>query len=411
MLSVKEELELIKRGTAEVISEEELLKKIEKSRKEKKPLKIKAGFDPSAPDIHLGHTVLLRKLKHFQDLGHEVNFLIGDFTGRIGDPTGKSITRKEMSKEDVLKNAQTYKDQIFKILDPKKTKVVFNSTWCEKMSFEDVLKLTAKYTVARMLERDDFSKRYAEKKPISILEFMYPLVQGYDSVVLDSDIELGGTDQKFNLLVGRQLQKENGKEDSQVVIMMPILEGLDGVQKMSKSLGNYIGINESPFQMFGKIMSISDELMFRYYELLTDESLEKINLLKQNIKSGSVHPKSAKVDLGKQIVSFYYGKEEADKAALEFDNIFKNKGIPTDIVTYEIKVSLCENKKIWIVKLIVESGLASSNGEARRFIEQGAVKIDDNKVLDKDLEIDLSNTSEFIIQVGKRGFRKIKCSK
>ncbi len=407
MLSIKEELELIKRGVAEIIPEDELEKKIIESREKKQPLKIKAGFDPSAPDIHLGHTVLLRKLKHFQDLGHEVIFLIGDFTGRIGDPSGKDSLRKHMSKEEVLKNAKTYKQQIFKILDPKKTKVVFNSKWCEKMSFEDVINLTSKYTVARMLERDDFSKRFRANKSISILEFLYPLIQGYDSVVLEADIELGGTDQKFNLLVGRQMQKEYGSEHSQIVMMMPILEGLDGAQKMSKSLNNYVGISEKPSEMFGKIMSISDDLMYRYYELLTDIPICDIALMKEKVIAGELHPKQVKVNLAKNIISFYYSQEEADNSASEFDNIFKDKGLPDDIEVYKIKLSDFDNNKIWIARLLTDSGLTSSNGEAKRLISQGGVKIDGKKIENVDLEIDLNAKKEFILQAGKRGFRKI----
>jgi tyrosyl-tRNA synthetase len=406
MLSVKEEFELIKRGASEIISEQDLLKKIEKSRKEKKPLKIKAGFDPSAPDIHLGHTVLLRKMKHFQDLGHEIIFLIGDFTGRIGDPSGRNSIRKQMTKQDVLDNAETYKQQIFKVLDKDKVKVVFNSNWCEDMKFEDVLKLTSSCTVARMLERDDFEKRYKEKKPITILEFLYPLIQGYDSVVLEADIELGGTDQKFNLLVGRQMQKEYGMEESQSVIMMPILEGLDGVQKMSKSLNNYIGINEPAKDMFGKIMSISDKLMFRYYELLTDISIDEINKMKNDVKEGILHPKVVKINLAKEIVSFYYDEQIAEKEALEFDNVFKNKELPNDIEVFTINSADYEEKKIWIVKLITETGLAQTNGEARRAVQQGSVKIDNEKILDTNFEVELTE-KEFILQVGKRGFKKV----
>lgn len=399
-LSVDQELELLLRGVAEIISAEDLKNKLEQSRKEKRPLRIKAGFDPSAPDIHLGHTVLLRKLRHFQECGHEVIVLIGDFTGRIGDPTGKSALRKQLTPEEVQANAKTYTEQIFKVLDAGKTKVVFNSEWCDKMSFADVIELSSKYTVARMLERDDFAKRYAENKPISVLEFLYPLVQGYDSVVLKSDVELGGTDQKFNLLVGRQLQKEYGQQEQQVVLMMPILEGLDGVQKMSKSLDNYVGINEDPQNMFGKIMSVSDKLMFRYYELLTDLPLKDIEGLKQEIYREMAHPKQVKMELAKQIVSFYYNQDVAEECALEFDKIFKEKGTPTNLEEHVVTT-----EKIWIVQLLLESGLCATKSEARRMIQQGAVRLDDCKVEDPDWEATLSGAH--ILQMGKRGFRQI----
>ena len=400
-MNLDQELELLMRGCAEVISKEDLKKKLELGKKENRPLRIKAGFDPSAPDIHLGHTVLLRKLKHFQDCGHQVLFLIGDFTGRIGDPTGKSALRPQLSAEQVKANAKSYQDQAFKILDPEKTKIVFNSEWCESMTFSDVIDLTSKYNVARMLERDDFSKRFKDNKSISVVEFLYPLIQGYDSVALKADIELGGTDQKFNLLMGRHLQKEYGQEEQQVVMMMPILEGLDGVQKMSKSLDNYVGIDEPAQEMFGKLMSISDDLMFRYYELLTDKPLIDIEGLKQEIYRELLHPKEAKVALCKEIVAFYYDDKQADICAEEFDRIFKNKKAPTDIETF-----VCVDQNIWIVQILLDSKLCASKGEARRMITQGAVKINDQKVADVDLQVELSN--DMIIQYGKRGFRQIK---
>ncbi|HEY1404968.1 MAG TPA: tyrosine--tRNA ligase, partial [Spirochaetota bacterium] len=320
-MMVKNDFELLKRGTEEIIPEDEFRKKLEKSEREQKPLVIKAGFDPTAPDIHLGHTVLLRKLRHFQKMGHTVIFLIGDFTGMIGDPTGKSETRKKLSREEVLLNAETYKKQVYKILDPEKTVVRFNSEWCSPMTFADVIELTSKYNVARMLERDDFSKRYKAGKSISIVEFLYPLVQGYDSVALKSDVELGGTDQKFNLLVGRDLQKEFGIE-SQTIITVPLLVGLDGVNKMSKSLGNYIGITEAPREIFGKVMSISDDLMYTYYELVTDVPREEIARFKKGIADKSIHPKTVKVNLAKEICAQFYDRETADKAAAEFEAIF-----------------------------------------------------------------------------------------
>ncbi|MCX5656953.1 MAG: tyrosine--tRNA ligase, partial [Candidatus Omnitrophica bacterium] len=377
MKNIEQELGLIKRGTIEIISEGELLKRLKSSYEKKVPLRVKAGFDPSAPDLHLGHTVLLRKLKLFQHLGHTVYFLIGDFTARIGDPSGRSLTRKQLSKEEVKKNVRTYERQIFKILDKRKTRIVYNSRWCEKMKFEDVLGLASRYTVARLLERDDFSKRFKEDKPITLLEFLYPLIQGYDSVVLDADIELGGTDQKFNLLVGRGLQRDYGKE-SQVVITMPLLEGTDGVDKMSKSLNNYIGIEEPARDMFGKIMSIPDSLMPKYYELLTDLPLEKLKEL---------HPRQAKVNLAREIVRQYHGDKEAERAACEFDEVFKEKKLPRDILEFRVASNELKEGKIWIVKLICLLDFSSSRAEARRLIEQGGVTLDGEKVTNPDLEI------------------------
>lgn len=367
ILSLEEQLKLIKRGAVEVIREEELKEKLKKSIQEKRPLIIKAGFDPSAPDIHLGHTVLLRKLKHFQDLGHQIIFLIGDFTGRIGDPSGQSETRKRLSTEEVLENAKTYKRQIFKILDKAKTKVVFNSSWCEKLSVVDLFDIASKYTVARMLERDDFLNRYKNDMPISILEFLYPLIQAYDSVVLKADVELGGTDQKFNLLVGRNLQRDFNQEP-QVVLMMPILEGLDGVNKMSKSLNNYVGIEEAPNEMFGKIMSVSDELMVRYYELLTDEPLEE---LKAGLKNEKIHPKKAKVKLAKIIVSQYYSSKEADIQEERFEKAFKKKDFPEDIPLTKVKV---DNGDFNIVACLSKS-TGQSKGEIKRKMTESAVRM------------------------------------
>ena len=330
MMDIAAQLSIIKSGAAELISEEELLRKFKKSLKTGRPLRIKAGFDPTAPDLHLGHTVLIQKIRQFQELGHHIIFLIGDFTGMIGDPTGKSETRKPLTKEDVARNAETYKAQIFKILDEKKTEVVFNSSWMNNLSVSDLIILASKYTVARMLERDDFKKRYSGNRPIAIHEFLYPLIQGYDSVVLNADVELGGTDQKFNLLVGRELQREFGQEP-QVVITMPLLEGLDGTNKMSKSLGNYVGITEPPGEIFGKIMSVSDELMLRYYELLSSISNTEIEALKDGLKKGTAHPKDAKSNLAKEIVARFHGKDAAVKAASEFDKVFKSKGLPEAI--------------------------------------------------------------------------------
>lgn len=393
MKPVEEQLKLIQRGTDEIISIPELKDKLSAGR----PLIVKAGFDPSAPDIHLGHTVLLRKMMHFQQLGHDVRFLIGDFTGRIGDPSGRSKTRKQLSVEEIKENAATYKKQIFKILDKKKTKVVFNSSWCSKLGTEGIFDLTSRYTVARMLERDDFTNRYKNNSPISILEFLYPLLQGYDSVVMKADVELGGTDQKFNLLVGRDLQRSFGGAP-QVVITMPILEGLDGVDKMSKSLNNYVGINEPPEEMFGKIMSASDDLMWRYYELLTDKDHEEI---KKNVEEGKEHPKEVKADLAKEIVAEYHGAEAAEKAKVGFDSVFAKKEVPENIQEFSF-----DKENIGIIDLIKELKFASSGSEARRLITQNAVSIEGEKINDVKTEIKLDKAGK-TLKVGKRKFAKI----
>ncbi len=393
MKPVDEQLKIIRRGTEEVISVPELKEKLSR----KKPLVVKAGFDPSAPDIHLGHTVLLRKMKHFQDLGHEVNFLIGDFTGRIGDPSGRSKTRKQLTEEEVEENAKTYKKQIFKILDRDRTKVVFNSEWCLKLGTEGVFDLSSRYTVARMLERDDFLNRYKKKAPISIMEFLYPLLQGYDSVVMKADVELGGTDQKFNLLVARDLQRSYGLEP-QVIITMPILEGLDGVDKMSKSLNNYIGISEPPEEMFGKLMSVSDELMWRYYELLTDVDHRAV---KADVESGKAHPKEVKAELAKYIVTEYHGGHKAEKAGKNFEAVFAKKEIPEEIPEFFI-----EQDKIGIVDLMRETGFAASGSEARRLIAQNAVSIDGEKIRDEKARITPDKKGK-ILKVGKRKFGRI----
>lgn len=397
VLPVEEQLKLIRRGTEEIIVEEELIKKLEESYKNNTPLRVKAGFDPTAPDLHLGHTVLMQKLKHFQDLGHHVIFLIGDFTGMIGDPTGKSETRKALTREQVLANAETYKTQVFKILDPGKTEIAFNSTWMAPMSANDMIKIASSYTVARMLERDDFSKRYSAGKPISIHEFIYPLVQGYDSVALKADVELGGTDQKFNLLVGRDLQRQNGLAP-QVAITMPILEGLDGVQKMSKSLNNYIGITEVPFDMFGKIMSISDDLMFRYYLLLSNLSELEINKMKTDINNGTMHPMEAKKQLASEIVDRYHGVGVGLDARKEFENVFSKKDIPEDMVEYKCSTN------ITLLTVMKDLNFSSSNGDAKRLLNQGAVSIDGDKIKSIDYSFELG---ECILKVGKRKFAKI----
>jgi tyrosyl-tRNA synthetase len=375
----------------------ELEKKLEKSLETKKPLIVKAGFDPSAPDIHLGHTVLLRKMRHFQLLGHEVVFLIGDFTGRIGDPSGQSQTRKQLTQKEVLQNAKTYERQIFRILDRNKTKIVFNSKWCDKMKIEDLVSLMSKYTVARMLERDDFLKRYKNDKPITMLEFLYPLIQGYDSVVLKADVELGGTDQKFNLLVGRNLQRDFNQEP-QVVMTMPLLEGTDGVEKMSKSLGNYIGIEEDPKEIFGKVMSISDKLMMRYYELLTNEPIGKI---KSGLDNGTLHPKDAKKNLAKIIIAHYYDIEEADAAEANFEKAFKHGEFPGDVPLRKIKLSGERQDIASCLNMIT----AQSKGEMRRKLLEGAVEINGKK--EKDPAYSLRKNTEYKIRVGKRFFRVI----
>ncbi len=401
MLSPEKQLEIIKRGAVEVILEKELLHKLDRSCKENRPLRVKAGFDPTAPDIHLGHTVLLEKMRQFQELGHEVIFLIGDFTGMIGDPSGKSETRKPLSRQEVLENAKTYREQISKILDPDKTIIDFNSRWISSMTVEDLIRLASHYTVARMLEREDFKQRFMNQNPISIHEFLYPLIQGYDSVVLKADVELGGTDQRFNLMVGRELQREYGQEP-QVLVLMPLLEGLDGVKKMSKSLGNYIGITDPPKEMFGKIMSISDDLMLRYYELLSHISLEEFVRLKEGIRDGSVHPKEAKERLAMEIVERYWGRDEAIKAKEEFEHIFRDKGMPEEIPEMDFH---WDGEEIWVPKLMKLTGLVSSTSEAVRLIKQGAVVINDMKVVDPERKIP---EGEYILKVGKRKFLKVK---
>jgi len=401
MLSAEEQMEIIHKGAAEIISEEELLKKLKQAVAAKKPLRIKAGFDPTAPDIHLGHTVLIQKLRDFQHLGHEVHFLIGDFTGMIGDPSGRLETRKSLTQEEVMKNARTYQRQIFKILDKQKTVVAFNSTWMKKMEAEGLIKLCARQTVARMLERDDFSKRFANHQPITIHEFLYPLIQGYDSVELRADVELGGTDQKFNLLMGRELQRDGG-QSPQVVIMMPLLEGTDGVRKMSKSYGNYIGIDEAPHQIYGKIMSISDELMIRYYTLLTDYSVNHIEGLQQKMTEGGLNPRDVKKELARYIVSQYYGEQQTLEAEKHFESVHQRRGVPDEMPEY----SLASGSRVWIVRLLVDSGTVESSSQARRLIKQGSVSLDGEKIRDENLELLIDK--EFICKVGKRRFLRIK---
>ncbi|MES9971761.1 MAG: tyrosine--tRNA ligase [Candidatus Thiodiazotropha sp.] len=396
MIDVTGSLELIRRGTDEVLPEELLVKKLQRG----KPLKIKAGFDPTAPDLHIGHTVLINKLRQFQELGHEVIFLIGDFTGMIGDPTGKSATRPPLTRDEVVENAKTYEHQIFKILDPSKTTVLFNSSWMGEMSAVDLIQLAAKHTVARMLERDDFNKRYGSGQPIAVHEFLYPLIQGYDSVVLKADVELGGTDQKFNLLVGRQLQ-EAYQQEPQVVITMPILEGLDGVQKMSKSLNNYIGITDAPEEMFGKVMSISDELMWRYFELLSFRPMTEITGWKGEIEEGA-NPRDVKIRLAEELVERFHSREAAVKAHQAFVARFQKGQIPDEMSEFELAAS---NGGYPIANLLKDADLVKSTSEAIRMIKQGAVRIDGERVTGHNLTIEVGSTH--VYQVGKRRFARI----
>jgi len=386
-MEINKQLEIIKRGAVEIISEPELKKKLERSFASKKPLVIKVGFDPTAPDIHLGHTVLLRKMRQFQDLGHKVVFLIGDFTGRIGDPTGRSEKRKQLSKEEVIENAATYKKQVSKILSTEKLDIVFNSDWFEKMSVLDILNLTAHATVSQILARADFKKRLSKGEDVSLLEFMYPILQGYDSVKLEADIELGGTDQIFNLLVGRDMQKDFNQEE-QVVITMPLLEGTDGVQKMSKSYGNYIGINDSAKEIFGKVMSISDSLMIKYYELLTDIDILEVK---------KMHPKEAKMCLAEEIISQYYPKEDTIAARQEFERVFSQKELPCDITVYKTDTTQT------VMNILLKSGLVKSGNEVRRLLKQGAVFFNDTKV-DKETFVP---DKEGVLKVGNRRFLRI----
>jgi tyrosyl-tRNA synthetase len=405
MKDITQQLDLILRGVVEVIQQTELESKLKRSLTEKRPLRIKAGFDPTAPDLHLGHTVLIHKLKHFQDLGHQVIFLIGDFTGMIGDPTGVSETRKALTKEQVQENAKTYQRQIFKILDPNKTLTEFNSRWMGPMTADGLIQLAAHYRVARMMERDDFHKRYQEQKPISVHEFLYPLVQGYDSVALKADVELGGTDQKFNLLVGRELQRNYGQE-SQVVITMPLLEGTDGVKKMSKSVGNYVALEDKPGDMFGKVMSISDTLMYRYYELLTTEDLDRAKAL---------HPMEAKQALAELIVARYHGAEAGRQARAEFQQKFQKQEFPEepdkriDLKSEDMsEIDVIQGSSIKLARLIAKTGLVSSSSEARRLIIQGGVEVDGTKESDPDRLVKFERNQQRRLKIGKRKFAIVK---
>ena len=395
---LKEALEEIKRGTAEIIDIEAIEKLIKRYFESGENFYVKAGFDPTAPDIHLGHTVLIQKLATFQKYGGIIQFLIGDFTATIGDPTGKSETRKVLSSEQVLQNAETYKEQVFKILDASKTQVVFNSSWLKELGTAGLINLASNLTVARMLERDDFSKRYSSNTPIAVSEFLYPLLQGYDSIALNSDVELGGTDQKFNLLMGRTLQKAYNCKKQQAVLMMPILEGLDGVQKMSKSLGNYIGVTDEPFDMFGKVLSISDELMWRYFELLSSKSLKEIEDIKNGVENGTLHPKKVKEDLASEIVDRFHGVGAGVDAKLEFERVFAKKDIPTDMPEFIFE------GEIWICQAMVDSKLVDSTSQARRDIKSNAVSINQEKISDDKINL---TSGEYILQKGKKSFAKI----
>lgn len=395
-MDINQQLTIIKKGVEELLLENELIEKLKQNR----PLRVKAGFDPTAPDLHLGHTVLLTKMRQLQDLGHHIMFLIGDFTGMIGDPTGKNATRPPLTPEQIKINAETYTKQVFKILDPEKTEICFNSTWLSELGAAGMLKLAASQTVARMLERDDFSKRFKNNQSISIHEFMYPLLQGYDSVAMKADIELGGTDQKFNLLMGRELQKQNN-QPSQVVLMMPLLEGLDGVNKMSKSLGNYIGIAESATEIFGKIMSVSDDLMWRYFDLVSLKSPEEISELKLAVNNGE-NPRNVKVKLAMELVARFHDEEAANAALADFETKFKRNEIPEDLPTQELAL---EAESITIGVLLKQTGLVASSSEGMRMIEQGGVKIDGEKISDKNYQ--LAKGSNFVVQVGKRKFARL----
>jgi tyrosyl-tRNA synthetase len=393
-----EQIDLLRKGALEIINEADLEKKIARSLKTGKPLLVKAGFDPTAPDIHLGHTVLIRKMKHFQDLGHSVVFLIGDFTGLIGDPSGRNKTRPPLSQEEIARNAETYKEQIFKLLDPKKTVIDFNSRWLGALTPVEIIKLTAAYTVAQILERDDFSKRYKNGEPISVHELLYPLMQGYDSVALQADVELGGSDQKFNLLVGRELQRHYGQEP-QVIITMPLLEGLDGVQKMSKSLGNYIGIHEAPSEMFGKVMSVSDELMFRYFDLLTDRPAREIARQKQEIVAGGLNPMTLKIELAKSIIADFHSAADADAAEAEFIRVFRNKEMPDDAQSFKLDVDEA------LVDFIVRNNILASRGEVKRTHAQGGIYLDNERPAE--ITVALKKGQSYLLKIGKRKFVKI----
>lgn len=401
-MTLDEQIAVLRKGTVDCIPEDELRRKLERSAKTGKPLRVKAGFDPTAPDIHLGHTVLIRKMRHFQQLGHTVIFLIGDFTGMIGDPSGRSATRPALTREQIDENAETYKQQIFKLLDPERTEIRFNNEWFSKFGADDFVRLAGKATVAQILEREDFKKRFQAQAPISLHELLYALAQGYDSVALEADVELGGTDQKFNLLMARQIQQAYGVKEPQLIMTTPLLEGLDGVQKMSKSLGNYIGITEPPRDIFGKVMSVSDEMMWRYYELLTDVALSEIAELKAAAERGERHPRDLKVELARRIVADFHSQAEAEEASLEFDRLFRERQTPEDIPTIEKPAAA-----IKLVKLLASEGLAPSVAEAQRLIAQGGVRVNGDRVSDVRLEVGSQAGDEALIQVGSRKFLRV----
>ena len=404
-MNIDEQVKMLTRGVSDLISRDELEEKLKEAEKNNEPLKVKLGLDPTAPDIHLGHTVVLRKLKQFQDLGHEVYLIIGDFTGKIGDPTGKSKTRKQLTDEKIKENAKTYEEQFSKILDKEKTNLVFNGEWLSKLDLEDIIDLSSKYTVARMLEREDFSNRYENNKPISIHEFFYPLMQGYDSVAIEADIELGGTDQRFNLLVGRKLQNEYGQKP-QVIMMMPLLEGLDGVNKMSKSLDNYIGIYDDPNEMYGKVMSVPDDLLVRYFKLLTDIPLSELEDIQDKLNKDEINPMKLKKRLAKNIVTEYHNSKAAKSAAEEFERVFSEGELPDDIPVVEISKDQLEDGKFWIVKLVAATGYVDSNSQARRMIKQGAVYIDGERY--EKIDFDLKLEDDMIVKIGKRRYAQVK---
>jgi tyrosyl-tRNA synthetase len=404
-LSIDEQIAIIQRGAVDLITIEELRRKLARAATTGQPLRVKLGLDPTAPDIHLGHTVVLHKLRQFQELGHHVILVIGDFTGMIGDPTGKSETRKPLTRADISANAQTYAAQIYKVLDPARTALRFNSEWLGKLTPEEVVTLAAKHTVARMLERDDFQRRFHEGRAIAVHEFLYPLFQAYDSVALQADVELGGTDQRFNLLVGRDIQREYAQEP-QVILTMPLLEGLDGVQKMSKSLGNYIGITEAPREIYGKIMSLSDQLMVRYYELLSDIETAALEEEKRRMAEGSVNPRDLKMGLAREMVARFYNGVVAEEAEREFQRMFQSGGLPDDIDEPLVRISGPQSEPIGIIPLLVQAGLAFSNSEARRLIQQGAVRVDGARVNDANMRLTASESH--LLQVGRRRFARIR---
>ena len=404
-MSIDEQISVVQRGAVDLLTIEELRRKLERSATTGQPLRVKLGLDPTAPDIHLGHTVVLQKLRQFQELGHQVILVIGDFTGMIGDPTGKSETRKPLTRDDILANAQTYAEQIYKVLDPTRATLRFNSEWLGKLAPEEIVTLAAKHTVARMLERDDFQRRFQEGWAIGVHEFLYPLFQAYDSVALQADVELGGTDQKFNLLVGRDIQREYAQEP-QVILTMPLLEGLDGVQKMSKSLGNYIGITEPPRELYGKIMSLSDQLMLRYYELLSDIETAVLEEEKRCMAAGSVNPRDVKMALARELVARFYNSAVAEEAEREFQRMFQAGGLPDDIDEPLVHLSGQDSEQIWIVALLAQAGLVPSNSEARRLIHQGAVRVDGERVSDVNTRLTIS--APHLLQVGRRRFARIR---